>query len=239
MEGKVRTTAVEALRGLNDGASIAAGGFGVCGVPETLIAAIVQLNARNLTIVSNNVGFDSGRDIAGVAKLIRNHQVSKLISSHVSGSEEVILQSGSGDLHLELTPQGTLAERLRNGGAGVIAFYTKTGVGTVVSEGKEIRQFEGENYVLERAIRTDWAIVKAWRADREGNLQYRRSAQNFNPVCAMAGRRTIAEVDELVENGAIPADQVHTPGIYVHHVVVSKYRKRIEHLTTRPLLCTA
>jgi 3-oxoacid CoA-transferase subunit A len=227
---KVRANALEALQGIRDGATIAAGGFGLCGIPELCIQALRELGVRNLTIASNNCGVDD----FGLGVLLANRQIRKMISSYVGENKEFERQFISGELEVELTPQGTLAERLRAGGAGIPAFYTATGVGTIVAENKEVREFDGRQYVLERGLRTDWAIVKAWRADRSGNLQYRLTARNFNPLCAMAGRITVAEVEELVDVGAIAPDQIDTPGIYVHHVVVGKHEKRIERRTTRP-----
>jgi 3-oxoacid CoA-transferase A subunit len=227
---KVRTSALEALRGIRDGATIAAGGFGLCGIPELCIQALRELGVRDLTIASNNCGVDD----FGLGLLLANRQIRKMISSYVGENKEFERQFISGELEVELTPQGTLAERLRAGGAGIPAFYTATGVGTVVADNKEVREFDGRRYVMERGIRTDWAIVKAWRADKSGNLQYRLTARNFNPLCAMAGRITVAEVEELVDVGAIAPDHIDTPGIYVHHVVVGKHEKRIERRTTRP-----
>jgi 3-oxoacid CoA-transferase subunit A len=227
---KVRASAAEALQGIRDGATIAAGGFGLCGIPELCIQALRDMNVRDLTIASNNCGVDD----FGLGLLLANHQIKKMISSYVGENKEFERQFISGELDVELTPQGTLAERLRAGGAGIPAFFTPTGVGTVVAENKEVREFDGRNYVLERGIRTDWAIVKAWRADRLGNLQYRLTARNFNPLCAKAGRITVAEVEELVEVGSLAPDHVDTPGIFVHHVVVGHHEKRIERRTTRP-----
>jgi 3-oxoacid CoA-transferase subunit A len=227
---KVRASAIEALRGIRDGATIAAGGFGLCGIPELCIQALRELGVRDLTVASNNCGVDD----FGLGILLANRQIRKMISSYVGENKEFERQYISGELEVELTPQGTLAERLRAGGAGIPAFYTATGVGTLVAENKDVREFDGRRYVMERGIRTDWAIVKAWRADRMGNLQYRLTARNFNPLCAMAGRITVAEVEELVEAGALAPDHVDTPGIYVHHVVVGRHEKRIERRTTRP-----
>lgn len=230
---KVRANALEALEGIRDGASIAAGGFGLCGIPELCIQALRELGVRNLTIASNNCGVDE----FGLGILLANRQIRKMISSYVGENKEFERQFISGELEVELTPQGSLAERLRAGGAGIPAFYTPTGVGTLVAKDKEVREFDGRQYLMERAIRTDWAIVKAWRADRMGNLQYRLTSRNFNPLCAMAGRVTVAEVEELVEAGALAPDQIDTPGIYVHHVVVGRHEKRIERRTTRPKVC--
>jgi 3-oxoacid CoA-transferase subunit A len=222
---KVRASAAEALRGIRDGASIAAGGFGLCGIPELCIQALRQLGVRDLMIASNNCGVDD----FGLGLLLANRQIRKMISSYVGENREFERQFMSGELEVEMVPQGTLAERLRAGGAGIPAFYTPTGVGTVVAQDKELR---------ERGIRTDWAIVKAWRGDRFGNLQYRLTARNFNPLCAMAGHTTVAEVEELVSPGELGADSIHTPGIFIHHVVVGKHEKRIERRTTRPKICS-
>ena len=227
---KLRASAAEALQGIRDGATIAAGGFGLCGIPELCIQALRDMGVRDLTITSNNCGVDD----FGLGVLLANRQIRKMISSYVGENKEFERQFISGELEVELTPQGTLAERLRAGGAGIAAFYTPTGVGTVIAENKEVREFDGRKFVLERGIQTDWAIVKAWRGDRLGNLQYRLTARNFNPLCAMAGRITVAEVEELVEVEAIAPDQIDTPGIYVQHIVVGKHEKRIERRTTRP-----
>lgn len=227
---KVRSSAAEALKSIRDGATIAAGGFGLCGIPELCIRALRDMGVRDLTIASNNCGVDD----FGLGLLLVNRQIRKMISSYVGENKEFERQYISGQLEVELVPQGTLAERLRAGGAGIPAFFTPTGVGTLVAKDKEVREFDGRQYVLERGLRTDWAIVKAWRADRSGNLQYRLTARNFNPLCAMAGRITVAEVEELVEVGEMPADRIHTPGIYVHHIVVGPHEKRIERRTTRP-----
>jgi 3-oxoacid CoA-transferase subunit A len=230
---KVRASAIEALREIRDGATIAAGGFGLCGIPELCIQALRELGVRDLTVASNNCGVDD----FGLGILLANRQIRKMISSYVGENKEFERQYISGELEVELTPQGTLAERLRAGGAGIPAFYTATGVGTLVAENKEVREFDGRQYVMERGIQTDWAIVKAWRGDRMGNLQYRLTARNFNPLCATAGRITVAEVEELVDVGALAPDHVDTPGIYVQHVVVGSHEKRIERRTTRPMIC--
>jgi 3-oxoacid CoA-transferase subunit A len=229
---KVRTSAAEALAlsGVNDGATIAAGGFGLCGIPELCIAALKARGTRQLTFVSNNCGVDD----FGLGILLQGKQIKKMVSSYVGENKEFERQYLSGELEVELTPQGTLAERLRAGGAGIPAFFTPTGYGTVVADGKESREFDGKHYVLERGIVTDFAIVKAWRGDRFGNLQYRLAAKNFNPLAAMAGKVCIAEVEELVPVGAIAPHEVDTPGVYVHHVVVGAHEKRIERRTTTP-----
>ena len=227
---KVRANAAAALQAVRDGVTIAAGGFGLCGIPELCIQALRDMNVRNLTIASNNCGVDD----FGLGILLANRQIKKMISSYVGENREFERQFMSGELEVELTPQGTLAERLRAGGAGIPAFFTPTGVGTRIAEGKMVQQFNGRNYLLERAIRPDWAIVKAWRADRMGNLQYRLAARNFNPLCAMAARTTVAEVEELVDVGSLGPHDIDTPGVYVHHVVVGQHEKRIERRTTRP-----
>jgi len=228
---KVRASALEAIRlaAIGDGATIAAGGFGLCGIPELAIAALREAGPKNLTFVSNNCGVDD----FGLGILLQAKQIKKMISSYVGENKEFERQFLSGELEVELTPQGTLAERLRAGGAGIAGFYTQTGYGTVVADGKETRELDGKHYVLERGIVTDFAIVKAWRGDRYGNLQYRLAAKNFNPLAAMAGKVTIAEVEEIVPVGAIAPHEIDTPGIYVHHVVAGKHEKRIERRTTR------
>ncbi len=224
---KIRNSATEVLSIVKDGSSIAAGGFGLCGIPELCIAALRELGPKNLTVVSNNCGVDD----FGLGLLLANKQIHKMISSYVGENKEFERQLLSRQIEVELVPQGTLAERLRAGGAGIPAFFTATGAGTAVSEGKESRDFDGRSYIMERGIRTDFAIVKAWRADRYGNLQYRLSARNFNPLCAAAGRITIAEVEELVEVGEIEPERVDTPGVYVQHVIVGPHQKRIEKRT--------
>jgi 3-oxoacid CoA-transferase subunit A len=228
---KVRSSALEAVKlaGIHDGATIAAGGFGLCGIPELAIAALRQAGPKDLTFVSNNCGVDD----FGLGILLQNKQIKKMISSYVGENKEFERQFLGKELEVELTPQGTLAERLRAGGAGIAGFYTRTGYGTVVADGKETREIDGHHYVLERGIVTDFAIVKAWRGDRYGNLQYRLAAKNFNPLCAMAGKVTIAEVEEIVPVGAIAPHEIDTPGIYVHHIVTGKHEKRIERRTTR------
>jgi len=230
---KVRANALEALEGIRDGASIAAGGFGLCGIPELCIQALRELGVRDLTVASNNCGVDE----FGLGILLANRQIRKMISSYVGENKEFERQFISGELEVELVPQGSLAERLRAGGAGIPAFYTATGVGTLVAQDKEVREFDGRQYLMEKAIRTDFAIVKAWRGDRQGNLQYRLTARNFNPLCAMAGRVTVAEVEELVDVGVLGPDRIDTPGIYVQHVVMGRHEKRIERRTTRPKIC--
>jgi len=214
-----------------DGMTIMSGGFGLSGNPETLIPALKDTGVRGLTVISNNCGADG----FGLWMLLSNGQIRKMISSYVGENRLFEQRYLSGELELELNPQGTLAERIRAGGAGIPAFYTRTGVGTVVAEGKPVEEFEGERYVRETWLRADLAIVKAWKADPEGNLVFRKTARNFNPVMATAGRVTVAEVEEIVEAGALDPDAIHTPGIYVDRVVRSTINeKRIEKLTTRP-----
>ena len=228
---KVYPDAKSALAGvLKDGMMIMAGGFGLCGMPGTLIEAIRDSGVKNLTCVSNNAGIDG----AGLGLLLETGQVRKMISSYVGENKLFAQQYLAGELELEFNPQGTLAERIRAGGAGIPAFYTPTGYGTKIAEGKETRDFDGRPYVLERALRADFAIVKAWRGDRYGNLVYRKTTRNFNPMMAAAARTTIAEVEQLVEPGALDADHVHTPGIYVQRVVAgARYEKPIEQRTVR------
>jgi len=213
---------------LKDGQTLAVGGFGLCGIPEALIAAIKDLGAKNLTAISNNAGVDD----FGLGILLATRQVKKMISSYVGENKEFERQYLAGELELEFTPQGTLAEKLRAGGAGIPAFFTKTGVGTIVAEGKDVREFDGQKYIMERSLVSDISLVKAWKADRAGNLVYRLTAQNFNPVVAMAGKITVAEVEEIVENGELIPDQIHTPSIYVHRIVLNPNpEKRIEQRT--------
>jgi len=244
---KVVPTATDAVRDIPDGATILAGGFGLCGIPENGIRALRQLGTKGLVVVSNNCGVDD----FGLGILLRNKQIAKMVSSYVGENKEFERQYLSGEIEVDLIPQGTLAERLRAGGAGVAAFYTPTGAGTAVSDGglpvkyvsdgsvakrspkKETREFDGRTYVLERAITGDFALVKAWRGDRFGNLVYRHTAMNFNPMMATAARVTIAEVEELVDVGDLDPDHVHTPGIYVHRIFQGQgYEKRIERRTT-------
>lgn len=228
--GKVYATAAEALDGvLGDGMLIAAGGFGLCGIPELLIAAIRDSGAKDLTVASNNCGVDD----FGLGILLQTRQIKKMISSYVGENDEFMRQYLSGELELEFNPQGTLAERLRAGGAGIPGFYTATGVGTVVAEGKETKDFDGKTYILERGIRADLSIVKAWKGDTQGNLIYRKTANNFNHPCAMSGKVTIAEVEELVEPGTLDPDQIDTPGIFVQRIIQGQHEKRIEKVTTR------
>ncbi|AWW46211.1 CoA transferase subunit A [Polynucleobacter paneuropaeus] len=228
---KTYPSASDALRDiLKDGQKIAVGGFGLCGIPEALILAIKELGAQNLTAISNNAGVDE----FGLGILLQSRQVKKMVASYVGENKEFERQYLAGELELEFTPQGTLAEKLRAGGCGIPAFFTKTGVGTLVADGKEEKVFDGERYIMERSIVSDISIVKAWKADRSGNLVYRYTARNFNPVVAMAGKITVAEVEEIVENGQLDPDQIHTPGIYVHRLVINRLpEKRIEQRTLR------
>ena len=231
MKSKVFKDAASALADLPDGATILSGGFGLCGIPQDCIMAIRDSGRRNLTVVSNNAGTTDH----GLVHLLRNQQVKKMISSYVGENEVFERQMLSGQIEVELVPQGTLAERIRAGGAGIPAFFTATGVGTVVADGKDVREFDGRSYVLERAITGDFAIVRAWRGDKFGNLQYRKTARNFNPMMATAGKITVAEVDELVEPGQIEADQVHTPAIFVQRIFQAQSRNTIiERRTVRP-----
>jgi 3-oxoacid CoA-transferase subunit A len=228
---KVVANAREAIADVKDGASILAGGFGLCGVPENLIQALAEKGVRNLTVISNNAGIDG----AGLGVLLKAGQIRKMVSSYVGENKEFERQYLSGQLEVELTPQGTLSERIRAGGAGIPAFFTPTGVGTPIAEGKETREYDGRTYVLERAITADFAIVKAWKGDTHGNLVYRYTARNFNPMMATAGRITIAEVEELVEPGELDPDLVHTPGVFVQRILQGPhYEKRIEKRTITP-----
>jgi 3-oxoacid CoA-transferase subunit A len=231
MANKIYPDAVAALEGLlHDGMMIMAGGFGLCGIPERLIAAIRESGVKDLTVVSNNAGIDG----AGLGLLLESRQIRKMISSYVGENKLFADLYLKGELELEFNPQGTLAERIRAGGAGVPAFFTRTGVGTLVAEGKELREFDGETYVMERGLVADLAIVHAWKGDREGNLVYRKTARNFNPVMATAGKVTVAEIEQLVEPGEIEPDEIHTPGIFVQRIVhYPNYEKRIEQRTVR------
>ena len=226
---KTYPSAVDALRDiLKDGQKLAVGGFGLCGIPEALIAAVKDLGAQNLTAIANNAGVDG----FGLGILLNSRQVKKMVASYVGENKEFERQFLAGELELEFTPQGTLAEKLRAGGCGIPAFYTKTGVGTLVAEGKEEKEFDGERYIMERSIISDISLVKAWKADKSGNLIYRYTARNFNPMVAMAGKVTVAEVEEIVESGQLDPDEIHTPGIYVHRLVLNTTpEKRIEQRT--------
>jgi 3-oxoacid CoA-transferase subunit A len=226
---KIYPSAAKALEGIvHDGQMLAVGGFGLCGIPEALIEALKDTGVKDLTVISNNAGVDG----FGLGKLLETRQIQKMISSYVGENKEFERQYLAGELQLEFTPQGTLAEKLRAGGAGIPAFFTKTGVGTIVADGKELREFDGETYVMERALVPEVSLVKAHRADTSGNLQFRFTARNFNPAVAMAGKITVVEVEEIVETGAMAPDQVHLPGIYVHRIVLNaRPEKRIEKRT--------
>lgn len=228
---KVYPDAASALEGLVfDGMTVMSGGFGLCGIPEHLIIALRETGVKDLTVISNNCGVDD----FGMGLLLQTRQIKKMISSYVGENAEFERQFLSGELELEFNPQGTLAERIRAGGAGIPGFYTKTGYGTVIADGKDTRQFDGEWYVMETGLRSDLSIVKAWRGDRSGNLVFKKTARNFNPMMATAGKVTVAEVEELVEVGELDPDQVHTPSIYVDRIILgTSFEKRIERLTTR------
>ena len=229
---KIFPSAAEALKGIvADGQLIGVGGFGLCGIPEALIAALRDSGVQNLTAISNNAGVDD----FGLGLLLQTRQIKKMISSYVGENKEFERQYLAGELALEFTPQGTLAEKLRAGGAGIPAFFTKTGVGTLVSEGKEIRNFDGDDYVMERGLVADLSIIKAWKGDTEGNLVYRKTARNFNPMMATAGKACVVEVEQLVEPGQLDPDHIHTPGIYIDRIIAgARFEKRIERVTTRP-----
>ena len=231
MSNKVYDSAQAALNGVvQDGHTLAVGGFGLCGIPEALIAALKDTGVKQLTCISNNAGVDG----FGLGLLLETKQIKKMISSYVGENKEFERQFLSGELEVELTPQGTLAEKLRAGGAGIPAFFTPTGVGTVIAEGKEVREFNGKDYILEESLTADVALVKAYKADKAGNLVFRKTAQNFNPVCAMAGKITIAEVEQIVEIGDLDPDEIHLPGIYVNCIVLNANpEKRIEQMTLK------
>lgn len=227
---KVHSDALSAIAGIADGMTLILGGFGLCGIPENCILAIRESGAKNLTCVSNNAGVDDW----GLGLLLQTRQIKKMISSYVGENATFEKQYLNGELDLEFCPQGTLAERMRAGGAGIPGFYTPTGVGTLIAEGKELKNFDGRDYVLERGIRGDFAFVKAWKGDTFGNLIFRKTSRNFNPMAATAGKITVAEVEELVEVGELDPDQIHTPGIYVKRIFQGKdYQKRIEQKTFR------
>ena len=231
MASKVYASAAEALKGLvTDGMSVMSGGFGLCGIPELLIAALRDSGVKDLTFISNNAGVDG----FGLGQLLETRQVAKMISSYVGENKEFERQYLSGELELEFNPQGTLAERIRAGGAGIPGFYTKTGVGTLVAEGKEHKDFDGETFILETGLVADIAIVKAQLADEQGNLIFAKTARNFNPIMATAGKVTIAEVEEIVPTGTLDPDLIHTPGVFVQRILQGTHEKRIEQLTTRP-----
>lgn len=229
---KIYKNADEALKGLiKDDITIMVGGFGLCGIPENLITAIFKAGAKNLTIISNNCGIDD----FGLGILLKNGQIKKMISSYVGENKTFETKYLDGSLELEMTPQGTLAERIRAGGAGIPAFYTKTGIGTIIAEGKEIREFHGEEYLMEKALLADLAIIKGWKADNSGNVIYNKTARNFNPIMATAAKNTICEVEEIIETGKLDPNHIHTPNIFIHRLVLgNNYEKRIERLTTRP-----
>src|SRR5436309_4377821 len=228
---KVYPSAASALDGVvKDGQVLAVGGFGLCGIPEALIEALRDSSVKDLTVISNNAGVDG----FGLGQLLETRQIKKMISSYVGENKEFERQYLAGELELEFTPQGTLAEKLRAGGAGIPAFYTRTGVGTMVAEGKETREFDGHVYVMERALNPEVSLVKAYKADKSGNLVFRRTARNFNPAAAMAGKTTVVEVEQVVEVGEFDPDEIHLPGIYVHRIVVNAHpEKRIEKRTIR------
>jgi 3-oxoacid CoA-transferase subunit A len=229
---KVSRSAAEALEGyLHDGMTLMSGGFGLCGIPEHLIQAILESGVKDLTVISNNCGVDD----FGLGLLLREKRIKKMVSSYVGENEEFERQYLSGELELEFNPQGTLAERIRAGGAGIPAFFVRTGYGTLIAEGKEARQFGGEWHIMETALTADLSIVKAWKGDESGNLVYRGTARNFNPMMAAAGRWCVVEVEEIVPVGSLDPDQVHTPGVFVDRMILGlNYQKRIERRTTRP-----
>jgi 3-oxoacid CoA-transferase subunit A len=230
--GKIYADVKSALEGLTfDGMTVMSGGFGLCGIPENLIAGLRDTGVKGLTVISNNAGVDG----FGLGQLLETRQIAKMISSYVGENKEFERQYLAGELQLEFNPQGTLAERIRAGGAGIPAFFTRTGVGTIVADGKEIREFDGQQYVMERSLVPDVSLVKAHIADRSGNLVFRKTARNFNPNVAMAGKFTVVEVEEIVETGSLDPDQIHLPGIYVQRIVLNATpEKRIEQRTTRP-----
>lgn len=226
---KVVTSYADAMAGIKDGDTVIAGGFGLCGIPEGLINEIKRLGVKDLTVVSNNCGVDD----FGLGVLLEDKQIKKIMASYVGENALFEKQMLDGELEVELTPQGTLAEKMRAGGAGIPAFYTATGYGTPVAEGKEVKEFNGRPYILEESVTGEFAIVKAWKADRYGNLVFRHTAMNFNPMAATAGKITVAEVEEIVEPGELEPSQIHTPGIYVNRVIKGDFEKRIERVTTR------
>lgn len=226
---KVVNSYEEAMAGLEDNMTIIAGGFGLCGIPEGLIAQIQKMGTKDLTVASNNCGVDD----FGLGLLLPNRQIKKIIASYVGENAEFERQMMSGELEVQLTPQGTLAEQMRAGGAGIPAFFTATGVGTPVAEGKEERNINGRDYILEESLTGDFAIVKAWKADRYGNLVFRHTARNFNPMAATAGKITVVEVEEIVEPGELDPNEIHTPGIYVNRLIIGNFEKRIEQRTVR------
>ena len=228
--GKLFKTATHAVNGLcRDGLTVMSGGFGLCGIPENLIAALRDSGASNLTVISNNAGVDG----FGLGQLLETRQIAKMVSSYVGENKEFERQYLGGELELEFNPQGTLAERIRAGGAGIPGFYTKTGVGTLIAEGKEHKEFNGETFIMETGLKADLSIIKAWKGDAEGNLIFKATARNFSPMMAMAGKVTVAEVDEIVPVGSLDPNFIHTPGIFVQRIVEAKCEKRIEQLTLR------
>ena len=231
MTNKVYESAEEALKGIvQDGHTLAVGGFGLCGIPEALITALKETGAKNLTCISNNAGVDG----FGLGILLETKQIKKMIASYVGENKEFERQFLNDELEVELTPQGTLAEKLRAGGAGIPAFFTQTGVGTLIADGKEVREYHGKDYILEESLTADVALVKAYKADKAGNLIFRKTAQNFNPVCAMAGKISIVEVEEIVEIGELDPDSIHLPGIYINRIVLNTSpEKRIEQMTLK------
>ncbi|MBM7652219.1 CoA transferase subunit A [Neobacillus cucumis] len=226
---KIFTSFEEAVNEIKDGMTLMVGGFGLVGIPENLILALCKKNTKDLTVISNNCGVDDW----GLGILLKNNQIKKMISSYVGENKEFERQVLSGELEVQLVPQGTLAEKIRAGGAGIPAFYTPAGVGTPIAEGRETREFNSKEYLLEEALTADFSLIKAWKADKLGNLVYRQTAQNFNPMMAAAGKVTIAEVEEIVEVGELLPNEIHTPGIYVQGLIVGKHEKRVERLTVR------
>ncbi|UII54722.1 CoA transferase subunit A [Cytobacillus spongiae] len=226
---KICTSFQEAVADIQDGATLMVGGFGLCGIPENLILALVEKGVKDLTVISNNCGVDDW----GLGLLLKNRQIKKMIGSYVGENKEFERQVLSGEIEVELTPQGTLAEKIRAGGAGIPAFYTPAGVGTPIAEGKETREFDGKEYLLEPALTADYSLVRAWKGDRMGNLVYHKTARNFNPMIAAAGKVTIAEVEQLVDTGELDPNYIHTPSIYVQALIEGKQEKRIERLTVK------
>ncbi|MBO1513450.1 CoA transferase subunit A [Metabacillus bambusae] len=226
---KIFTSFEEAVKEIKDGMTLMVGGFGLVGIPENLIKALCESNVKDLTVISNNCGVDDW----GLGLLLKNKQIKKMVSSYVGENKEFERQVLSGELEVQLTPQGSLAEKIRAGGAGIPAFYTPAGVGTPIAEGREIREFNSKEYLLEEALTADFSLIKAWKADKMGNVIYRKTAQNFNPIMATAGKITIAEVEEIVEVGELDSDGIHTPSIYVQGLIVGEHEKRIERLTVQ------
>ncbi|HHY73241.1 MAG TPA: CoA transferase subunit A [Bacillus bacterium] len=225
----ILTSFIDAVNDIKDGATIMVGGFGLVGIPENLILALVETGIKDLTVISNNCGVDDW----GLGLLLKNKQIKKMIGSYVGENKEFERQVLTGEMEVELVPQGTLAERIRAGGAGIPAFYTPAGVGTPIAEGKEVREFDGKAYLLEKGMTADFSLVRAYKGDKMGNLMYNKTARNFNPMIAAAGKITIAEVEELVEIGELDPDQIHTPSVYVQKLIVGKQQKKIERLTVQ------